>query len=442
MGQIINLIVGRDPTLMAGGVETYACASGRAAIMAGYEPHLFCVGTATRTEETPFGIVHCVCSPFRPLRGLMVAAHQPYIVRAIARFMAERNIAPGPRCLIHTLGPWSGVGAAAARRLARGGIDCKTVATVFSTCNHETRGKLRGVGRPHGLWAHLELRWEMLWTRLTVDPSERRGLRASDLVLTNYDSVRRIVDAEFGPGIRFKKITYASEVAFLRGESDPVPMPEFLAGFGPKGAPLILSVSRHDARKGLDVLLRALALLKRGGVRFRACLAGGGNLLEQHRRFAAMLGLADCTVIPGRVPDAYACLRQADIYTLPSIEEGSGSVSLLEAMQAGVAPVVSRVDGLHEDVTDGESALLATPGDAADLARALRRLVEDAGLRARLSRGARARYRERFSAAAFAADIGAVYAGLGFAPAAQEVAAGRNRRSGAVAGGGGFRWPI
>lgn len=423
MGQIVILVVGRDPTLQPGGSESYSRAAGRAALAAGYEPHLFCVGKETRAETTPFGIIHCVRSPFRPLRGLMVAAHQPYIVNAIARFMEERRPPRAARFLIHTFGNWNGVGAAAARRLARMGIGCRMVASVFSTYNHETRGKLQGIGRPHSLRAHLVLRWEMLWTQLTVDPSERRGLRASDLVLTNYDSVRRIVDSEFGPGLRFGKITYSSELAFLRGESDPVPMPDFLATLEPKNAPLILSVSRHDARKGLDVLLRALALLKQDGVRFRACLAGGGELLEQHRRFAAKLGLADCTIIPGRVPDAYACLRHADIYTLPSIEEGSGSVSLLEALQAGVAPVVSRVDGLPEDVTDGESALLTAPGDAADLARALRRLVEDAELRARLARGAQARYRERFSAAAFAADIGAVYSGLGFAPAARSLAA-------------------
>ncbi len=423
MGQTVIIVAGRDPTLQPGGTESYSRASGRAALAAGYEPHLFCVGMATRTESMPFGVVHCVRSPFRPLRGLMVMAHQPYIVKAIARFMEERQPHGTAPVLIHSFGNWSGVGAAAARRLARRGITCKIVATLFSTYNHETRGKLRGVGRPHGLRAHLELRLEMLWTQLTVDPSERRGLRASDLVLTNYDSVRRIVDAEFGPGIRFGKVTYASELAFLRGESDPVPMPDVLAGLEPKDAPLILSISRHDARKGLDVLLRALALLKRDGVRFRACLAGGGGLLEQHRRFAAKLGLGDCTVIPGPVPDAYACLRHADIFALPSIEEGSGSVSLLEALQAGVAPVVSRVDGLPEDVTDGESALLTAPGDAAGLARALRRLVEDAELRARIARGAQARFRERFSAAAFAADIGAVYSGLGFAPAARSLEA-------------------
>jgi glycosyltransferase involved in cell wall biosynthesis len=164
------------------------------------------------------------------------------------------------------------------------------------------------------------------------------------------------------------------------------------------------------------VLLRALALLRAEGVRFRACLAGGGGLLARHRALARELDLLACTALPGRVPDAFACLRHADIFVLPSIEEGSGSVSLLEALQAGVAPVVSRVDGLPEDVTDGESALLTEPGDPADLARALRRLVADAGLRQRLARGAQATFRARFSAAAYAADLGAVYMSLGFAP--------------------------
>lgn len=419
MRQVVIIIAGRDPTMRPGGSESYARATGRAAILAGYEPHLFCVGTARRTEATPFGVLHCVRSPFRPLRGLMVAMHQRHIVGAVARFASEQRLPAGTRCLIHSLGNWSGVAEAAARRLARMGIDCRIAATVFSTYNHETRGKLKGVGRPHGLWTQIELGWEMLWTRLTVDPSERRGLQASDIVLTNYDSVRRIVEAEFGPGLRFGKMTYASELAFLRGAADTVPVPGFLADLGPRDAPLILSISRHDARKGLDVFLRALALLREAGVRFRACLAGGGSLLAQHRRYAAELGLSDCAIVPGSVPDAYACLRHADIFVLPSIEEGSGSVSLLEAMQAGVAPVVSRVDGLPEDVTDGESGLLTEPGDAADLARALRRLVDDSALRARLASRAQAIFRERFSAEAYAAQLGEAYASLGFAPASR-----------------------
>jgi glycosyltransferase involved in cell wall biosynthesis len=419
MDGTVIIIVGRDPMLLDGGSESYTRALGRAAIQAGYEPHIFCVGTASRTESTPFGVVHCSKSPFRPLRGLMVVVHAPYLLRAVDRFVASRGIGPEARCLVHTLGNWSGVGAAAARRLAARGIACTIVSSVYTSYNHETRGKLRGVSGAHGTWAKLVLRWEMLWTVLTVDPSERRGLRRSDLVLVNYESVSRIVTAEFGSAIRLRRITYAPETAFLRSPTERPPLPDALARLEPKDAPLVLAVARHDARKGLDVLLRALAILRAEGVPFRACLAGGGGLLDRHRALAAELGLLSCTALPGRVPDALAYLKHADIFALPSIEEGSGSVALLEALQAGVAPVVSRADGLPEDVTEGESALLVAPGDAGDLAQALRRLLGDAALRARLARGASATFHARFSAEAFAADLSRIYVSLGFAPATQ-----------------------
>ena len=410
--QTVIIVAGRDPTLYPGGLESFARAFGRAAIQAGYEPHHFCVGTKSRVEATPFGVLHVANSPVRPLRGIMIAAHGHYIVDAINRFVGQQR---GP-CLIHSLGPWSGVGAAAARRLARRGVECITLATPYSTYEHETRAKVRGVTRAHGWWTKLKLRCELLWIRLAVNPSERRGLRQSRLVLVNYDSVQAILRAAYGDAIKFGKMTYASEMAFLKNGTECATPPAVLADLEPKEAPLIVAVSRHDARKGLDVLLRALARLRQGGVRFRACLVGGGPLLEKHRTFAAELGLLSCTAITGRVPNAYAFLRHADIFVLPSLEEGSGSISLLEAMQAGVAPVVSRVDGLPEDVTDGESALLAAPGDAADLARALRLLLDDASLRARLAQRAHAIYRDRFSAEAFSADLRSAYTKLGFAP--------------------------
>jgi glycosyltransferase involved in cell wall biosynthesis len=101
------------------------------------------------------------------------------------------------------------------------------------------------------------------------------------------------------------------------------------------------------------------------------------------------------------------------------LEEGSGSVSLLEAMQAGAAAVVSRVDGLPEDVIGGHSALLVEPGDAAALATALGRLFTNSDLRARIAHEGHQRYREKFSAEAFAADLQRVYCSLGFAPLLQ-----------------------
>jgi len=410
----VIVIAGKDPALIDGGSESYLRAYGRAARMAGYDPQHFCVSDRFDQQETEFGIIHRARSPFRPFRGLMVAAHQRFVVDCV-----DRHVGPDDRTvLIHTFGPWSGVGIAAARRLRRRGIESTVVATAFGTYNHETRGKLRGLngGRPRLLWVQ---HWaELAWTRLTVDPSEHRGYTGAQLVLVNYHSVRDIIRRQCGDDVRFRKSAYCSEAAFLREEGTPrTALPAAIAKLQPRHAPLLVCVSRHDPRKGVAVLVQALAALREREIPFRACLVGGGLLLDYHRRLVEEARLTACTVVTGRVPDAYSYLEYADIFVLPSLEEGSGSVSLLEAMQAGAAPVASRVDGVPEDVVNEENALLVEPGDAAALTSALGRLLLDTQLRSRIARGARENYREHFSAKAFADDLRRIYADLGF-PAA------------------------
>jgi glycosyltransferase involved in cell wall biosynthesis len=179
---------------------------------------------------------------------------------------------------------------------------------------------------------------------------------------------------------------------------------------------LITSVSRHDARKGVDALIRALARLRAVGLKFRACLIGGGELLNSHRRLAGNLGLGAETMITGFVRDSYSYLRHADIFALPSLQEGSGSVSLLEALQAVAAVVASNIDGIPEDVTDGDSALLVEAGDVSALSQALGRLVTDAALRRRLQRRARETFDKKFSPEVLVSALRATYTDLGFTP--------------------------
>jgi glycosyltransferase involved in cell wall biosynthesis len=192
--------------------------------------------------------------------------------------------------------------------------------------------------------------------------------------------------------------------------------PEAIQALEPTGAPLILTVARHVARKGLDLLLRALALLSRAGVGFRACLAGGGRLLPDHRRLSAELGLSGRVALPGHVPDVAPYLAQADIFVLASREEGSGSMALLEALQAGTAIVASDIDGIGEDLVHGRHALLVEPGNTRALADALARLLADAHLRAELAANARALYLERFSAERFTEALKDAYAEVGVVP--------------------------
>ena len=206
---------------------------------------------------------------------------------------------------------------------------------------------------------------------------------------------------------------YSPETAFTRVESDRrTDVPGSIAALEPREAPLIVAVLRHDARKGVDVLLRALAKMRESHVVFRACLVGGGMLIDQHRRMVERLNLSGAVTIEGFVPDAYAYMRHADVFALPSFEESSGSVSLLEALQVGVAFVASNVDGIPEDVTDGDSALLVEPGDVSALSQALGRALTDATMRHRLARRARGVFVERFSPETFTEAVRATYAEL------------------------------
>ncbi|HWC01980.1 MAG TPA: glycosyltransferase family 4 protein [Methylomirabilota bacterium] len=421
MGRAVVLIAGKDPLEERGGHSTYVRAHARAAMRAGFEPHLFCASRENGEVQTDYGVVHRVPSPQRFLRQQPGSGFRTYtavwngplITRAAVRFLASR---PGPH-LVHGFGVWSAAAVAIARRLQPRDVPAVAMVSAYTLLEHEARARFRGYRKVHGLGPRLSTAFELAWMRGLIYRRERWAYRRARLVAINYDSVRRLLETACGAGIPFRRMAYASEAAFLHeGRNGPGIAPDAVAALAPADAPLIVSVSRHDPRKGVDVLLGTLARLRGAGVPFRACLVGGGRLLAAHRELARRLGLAGSVTVTGIVPDPYAYLQCADVFVLPSLEEGSGSLSLLEALQAGVAVVASGVDGIPEDVTEGRSALLVPPNDEEALAGALRRLLGDVALRDRLAREARATFEARFSAPAFSAGLAAVYAELGFTP--------------------------
>lgn len=94
--------------------------------------------------------------------------------------------------------------------------------------------------------------------------------------------------------------------------------------------------------------------------------------------------------------DAERLLPAMDIFAMPSRSEGF-SRAITEAMELGLCPVATRVGGTPELVRDGVDGLLTPVGDAAALANAIRRVAEDAPLRARLAASARERIRTEFT---------------------------------------------
>ena len=151
-----------------------------------------------------------------------------------------------------------------------------------------------------------------------------------------------------------------------------------------------ICVATLNELKGHSVLLDALASGGSQLDRVQLELVGSGPLEESLRDRVAALGLADRARFHGtRSEDEVAnMLDAADLFVLPSVVAGNGRmdgipVALMEAMATGLPVIASRLSGIPELVRDGETGLLASPGDAADLARALREALDDPGGAAR-----------------------------------------------------------
>jgi glycosyltransferase involved in cell wall biosynthesis len=139
--------------------------------------------------------------------------------------------------------------------------------------------------------------------------------------------------------------------------------------------------------KGGAEILAVLERLEPGALRM--VLAGPGELPEEGRRLLESRPEVEWRGwIEGE--ERERVMEAATIFVLSSSSEGL-PIALLEAMSLGMAIVATEVGGVPDVVTDGTEALLAPPEDLEALAAALRRLLADGELRARLGNGAQAR---------------------------------------------------
>ena len=140
-------------------------------------------------------------------------------------------------------------------------------------------------------------------------------------------------------------------------------------------------VSKLWEGKGHADLLRAFAILHERGHNPQLLIAGDGPLRPDLERLARDLGIAAHVTFTGLRQDIPEVTDAVDIATLPSYFEGMGRV-LLEAMARAKPIVATTVGGIPEIVLDESTGILVPPGQPAQLATALERLIGDEPLRA------------------------------------------------------------
>lgn len=415
MGQLVYCF-GRDIVNHKSGAESYIEAHAMSASRVGLKPVQYALGRRNEVEDIGFAEIVRRRSPGKEYRSEFVQLYRHLLVGPIVERLRDE---PGPH-VIHSFGSWAAAGADAADKLRAKGVDVKHVSTCWELMGPHTRSKFdNGVIKANPL-KYARQRLLLEWVLRSALPAERSAMQRSEVTVVNYKRLARLIHEEYDPAINVVELPYSSMTAF-----DPVldeyPYPQALADLAVKDGPVVVATSRHAPRKGVDVLIRALAQLRDEGVPFRAVLVGKGALLEDHRDLVRELKLDDRVALPGLVPDVREYLAHGDILSLPSLAEGSGSVSVLEALQFGLAVVSCAVDGMVEDLTDGEDSLLVETGSIPAMAEGLRALLTDPELRERIGRGGREMHDRRFSAEAATRALAEFYAGLGLEPTSAAV---------------------
>jgi glycosyltransferase involved in cell wall biosynthesis len=171
-------------------------------------------------------------------------------------------------------------------------------------------------------------------------------------------------------------------------------------------------VALFRPRKGFEVLLDALALLRSEGLRVRLRAVGGFETPQYECRIkdkVERLGLGDAIDWTGFTQDVDAELRRMDVLVLPSLFGEGLPMVILEAMAAGVPVVATRVEGVPEAIREGIDGLIAEPSSPESLAAAVAQLIRGKQDWSQLRAGALARHAESFSDRAMAEGVAAVY---------------------------------
>lgn len=188
--------------------------------------------------------------------------------------------------------------------------------------------------------------------------------------------------------LKYLQATYRTAASQVKRIYNGLDVPQFVYQSPQHRPPQIISVGRLVEKKGLSVLLKACAVLKRSGCEFQCQIIGSGPQEQELRSQIQQLDLVDWVEIVGPRPqnEVFQYVQQAAVFAAPYVIGSDGNrdglpTVLLEAMALGTPCVATDVTGIPEVIRDGETGLIVPQQDAETLAIVLQRLLHDAALR-------------------------------------------------------------
>jgi len=244
----------------------------------------------------------------------------------------------------------------------------------------------------HSLWSPREWWRRLIWTLLN---------RLSDRIICISQFSRRLARSAGIPDEKIRVVYVGVDTDYFKPAPDADAWrTSVLAG---SRGPLLLTTGRLDRRKGHDVALEAVDLLRAQYPDLRYAIIGHGEEEATLRSKVQRLGLESQVIFLGRVSrdDLRRAYSAADVFLLPTRQEGNWveaqGLVVIEAGLCGVPVVVGRHGGVLEIVTDERTGLLIDPRSPREAAQAVGRLLGDSSLRERLVAAAKREWSSRFA---------------------------------------------
>lgn len=227
--------------------------------------------------------------------------------------------------------------------------------------------------------------------------------RSTDRVVAVSEAVRSHLSAT-APAIRDK-----CDVIFNALDTAPYCVGSTVTArdrFDLPGGLVVGMIGRVGTMKGQEILLAAAPAILKNHPDTTFLFVGGvlNNRtadIDRLKALATTLGVGARVRILGFDADVISVLSVMDVVVQPSVRPESFGMTVLEAMATGKPVVAAAHGGVLETVRDGETGLLVPPGNPAELARAVNRLLSEQALRERMGAAGRARVQEEFGLPAF-----------------------------------------
>lgn len=391
---------GKHPLKSSGGYATYTHALCKNLKSMGFDVNIIAISDENSVEDSEIGRIFSVTSSYLPTRSSTFITGLSFLwSRSFTKILQEQIKKDDEKCIVYGIGPWALAGLSLRKKFRE---KVRLVNVFFTSVAHETQWLMKGINvTDYGIVLKIKYTIIHFFSLLVLQRLELKILKNCDIVLVHNEFPRQLLINDFGINSnKIMKLPYYVEtygkVSLYKKYDVEIKSEKNDEEKNEKNM-ICVSVCRQEPRKGINYFLRAMKLIKNTNLPIRAKIVGSGDLLKNHIRISKKLGVDDIVEFTGFVPDIKKILEEADVFVQPSLQESSGSVSVLEALQSGTPVIATDCDALPEDIEDGTTGLLVPRRDEKALADAITRLYNDKDLVIKMGHNAKKSILEKFT---------------------------------------------